>query len=131
MRAGAAARQRKSRETRKHAASTTRSLLAASTGSDSAKTRLEEHLKAYRSALEGTGAESAEDQREILLALLVENIRSSAGTPDLVAQELLSGINSAWSRSVPANPRELDDKIYAATNYQRARPSGGGRPRIS
>jgi hypothetical protein len=90
MRAAAAARQRKSRENRTHAASTTRSLLAASgTGSVRAKARLKDHLTAYCSALEGAGAESAEDQRDILLALLVENIRLAPGTPDVVAQELI------------------------------------------
>ena len=86
----AAVRQRKSWECWTHAASTTRSLLAASgTGSVRAKARLKDHLTAYCSALEGAGAESAEDQRDILLALLVENIRLAPGTPDVVAQELI------------------------------------------
>ena len=98
MRAAAAARQRKSRENRTHAASTTRSLLAASgTGSVRAKTRLEEHLKTYHSALEGTGAKSAEDFSRCwwrtFARPLAHQIRSRRSSS--------SGITAAWSRSRP------------------------------
>ena len=130
MRAAAAARQRKTRKCRTHAASTTRSLLAASdTGSVRAKARLKDHLTGYRSALEGAGAESAEDQRDILLALLVENIRSARGTPDAVARDLLECHRQRLvEQRAPLTPKELDmmNCTFAFDLHGNCRPTRTG-----
>ena len=50
-----------------------------------------------------------EDQPDILLALLVENIRSARGTPDAVARDLLECHRQRLvEQRAPLTPKELD-----------------------